>query len=61
MWRLLCRTCWESWEGGGGGLRRTVRTSACAAVCVVAELMDMHATLGGGVVAADVVGDGGGG
>ena len=38
-----------------------MRTSTCAAVCVVAELMDMHATLGGGVVAADVVGDGGGG
>ena len=46
---------------GVGGLKRTVRTSACAAICVVAELMDVHATLGGRVVAADVVGDGGGG
>lgn len=53
----VCRLC----GGEGGGFRRTVRTSACAAVCVVAELMDVHATLGGGVVAADVVVDGGGG
>ena len=55
---------WErkSWCGiMGGGLLRTVRTSACAAVCVVAELMDVHAALGGGVAAVDVVGDGGGG
>ena len=47
--------------GGGGCLKRTVGTSTCAAICVVAELMNVHATLGGGVVAADVVGDGGGG
>ena len=47
--------------GGSGGLKRTVRTSTGAAICVVAELMNVHATLGGGVVAADVVGDGGGG
>lgn len=42
-----------------GGLQRTVRTSACAAICVVTELMDMHAALGGGVAAVDVIGNGG--
>lgn len=36
-----------------------MRSSAGAAVGVVTKLMDMHATLGGGVVAFDVVGDGG--
>jgi hypothetical protein len=40
--------------------RHTVRTSRDAAVGVVAELVDVHASLGIGVVAADVVGDGGG-
>lgn len=43
---------------GCGGLQRTVRTGACAAIGVVAELMDVHAALGGGVAAVDVVGDG---
>ena len=37
----------EVWAGG------------CAAVGIVTELMDMHASLGGGVASADVVGDGG--
>lgn len=36
-------------------------TSGGAAVGVVAELMDVHATLGIGIVAGDVPGDGGGG
>jgi len=36
-----------------------VRTSACAAIGVVTELMDVHAALGGGVAAVDVVGNGG--
>ena len=49
---------WDYGEGCGG-LQRTVRTSACAAVCVVAELMDVHAALGRGVVAVDVIGNGG--
>jgi len=40
---------------------RTVRSSTGAAVGVVTELMDVHATLSGGVVPFDVVGDGGGG
>jgi hypothetical protein len=37
-----------------------VRTSRRAAIGVVAELVDMYATLGIGVVAGDVVGDGSG-
>lgn len=37
-----------------------MRAGAGAAVGVVAELVDVHAALGGGVVALDVVGDGGG-
>ena len=37
----------------------TVGSSAGASVGIVAELMDMHAPLGIGVVAGDVVGDGG--
>ena len=41
------------------GGERTVRPSAGAAVAVVTELVDVHATLGGGVVPGDVVGDGG--
>ena len=49
---------WHHGEGYGG-LQRTVRTSTCAAVCVVTELMDVHATLGGRVAAVDVVGNGG--
>lgn len=44
---------------GRGWAPRTVGTGACAAVGVVAELVDVHAALGGGVVAFDVVGDGG--
>ena len=36
----------------------TVRSGAGAAVGVVTELVDVHAALGGGVVAAEVVGDG---
>ena len=35
-----------------------MRASAGAAVGVVTELMDVHATLGGGVGAFDVVADG---
>lgn len=35
-----------------------MRTGAGAAVGVVAELVDVHAALGRGVVARDVVGDG---
>lgn len=55
-------------EGGDGkeegerrkeGRGRTVRPGAGTAVGVVAELVDVHATLGGGVVALDVIGDGG--
>ena len=38
----------------------TVRAGRCAAVGVVAELVDVEATLGIGVVARKVVGDGGG-
>lgn len=41
--------------------RRTMRSRAGAAVGVVPELMDVHATFGGRVVPGDVVGDGGGG
>lgn len=37
-----------------------MRASRCAAVGVVAEGVDVHATLGIGVLAADVPGDGGG-
>lgn len=36
----------------------TVGSGACAAVGVVAELVDVHAALGRGIVAADFVGDG---
>ena len=43
-------------EGRGGGVF-TMRTGAGAAVGVVAELVDVHAALGRGVVACDVVGD----
>ena len=43
----------------GRGGKRTVRSSAGAAVAVITELVDVHATLGGGIVAGDVVGDGG--
>ena len=28
---------------------RTVRSGTCAAIGIIAELMDVHATLGGGV------------
>lgn len=35
-------------------------TGAGAAVGVVAELVDVHAALGIGVVAGEIVGDGGG-
>ena len=34
-------------------------TSARAAVRIVTELMDVHATLRGGIVALNIVGDGG--
>ena len=44
-------------ERGGGWV--TVGSGARAAVGVVAELVHVHAALGGGVVAGDVVGDGG--
>ena len=37
-----------------------MRTGTGAAVGVVAELMDMHTTLGIGIVARDVPADGGG-
>lgn len=40
-------------------MRLTVRTSGCAAVGVVTESMDVHATLSVGVVAGDVPCDGG--
>lgn len=43
---------------GGGGVIFTMRSSARAAIGVVAELVDVHAALGGGVVAGEVVGDG---
>ncbi len=43
---------------GRRGERFTVRSGAGAAIGVVAELVDVHAALGGGVVAGDVVGDG---
>lgn len=36
----------------------TVRSSACAAIGVVTELVDVHAALGRGIIAADVVGYG---
>lgn len=45
-------------QRGMGGMVVTVGSSACAAVGVVTELVDVHAALGRGVVAADVVGDG---
>lgn len=37
-----------------------MRTSGSASIGIVAELVDVHATLGIGVVATEVVGDGGG-
>jgi hypothetical protein len=40
-------------------LRLTVRSSRCASVGVVTEGVDVHATLGIGVVASDVPCDGG--
>lgn len=36
-----------------------MRPGGCAAVGVVTELVDVHATLSVGVVAVDLVGDGG--
>lgn len=39
--------------------RHTVGTGGCAAVGVVTELVDVHATLGVCIVAVDLVGDGG--
>ena len=45
----------------GFGKRVEVRAGGGAAVGVVAELVDVHAARGGGVVPADVVGDGRGG
>lgn len=45
-------------RGSGGGGVNTVRAGAGAAVGVVAELVDVPAALGGGVIAGDVVGDG---
>ena len=38
-----------------------MRTSRCATIGVVAELVDMHPSFGIGVVAGNVVGDGRGG
>lgn len=35
-----------------------MRSSACAAIGVVTELVDVHAALGRGIMARDVVGDG---
>ena len=37
-----------------------MRASTGATVGVITELVDVHTTLGGGVVALDVIGDGGG-
>ena len=37
----------------------TVWASACAAVSVVAKSVDVHATLSVGIVARDIIGDGG--
>ena len=37
-----------------------MRSSTSAAIGIVTELMDMEATLGVGVMALEVVGDGGG-
>lgn len=37
-----------------------MRAGTGAAVGVVTELVDVHAALGGGIVAFDIVGDGGG-
>lgn len=48
----------ESSMGGGEGGVLTVRSSACAAIGVVTELVDVHAALGRGIVARDVVRDG---
>ena len=45
---------------GTFSVERTVRTSRGTAVGVVAELVDVHSSLGVGVVAGNVVGDGGG-
>jgi hypothetical protein len=36
-----------------------MRSSGCAAVCVVTKLMDVHATLGIGIVTGDVPCDSG--
>lgn len=44
----------------GLGLLLTVRAGRCAAVSVVTKGVDVEATLGIGVVASDVPGDGGG-
>lgn len=38
-----------------------MRASASATIGIVTELVNVHAALGGGIVALDVVGDGGGG
>lgn len=42
------------------GRKRTVRTSAGAPVGVVTESMNVHATLGVGIVASHIPADGGG-
>ena len=39
----------------------TVRSSGRASISIVSELMDMHAALCRGIVAGDIVRDGGGG
>ena len=36
-----------------------MRTGACATICVVTELMDVHAALSGGIAAVNVIGNGG--
>jgi hypothetical protein len=41
------------------GILHTVRTGRCAAIGVVTELVNVHATLSVGVVAGDVPCDGG--
>jgi hypothetical protein len=59
--RPVVRGGLRAWLGKGmGGSRRTVRASRSATVGVVTELMDVHASLGVGVMAGDVEGDGGG-
>ena len=52
----MVRMRWR--KNGRGANLLTVRSGARAAVGVVAELVDVHAPVGGGVVAGDVVGDG---